>query len=53
MTEAKCLCQIILPRRVQHIFNKDPVAGIRGIYQNVGDGADEFAVLNDGTTGHE
>ena len=53
MTEAKCLCQIILPRRVQHILDEYSVPGIRGIYQNVGDGADEFAVLNDGTTGHE
>jgi hypothetical protein len=35
-----------LSRCVQHIFNEDPVAGIRVVYKDVGDGADEFAILD-------
>jgi len=45
MTEAKCLCQIILPRRVQHIFNKDPVAGIRAVDEHMRHRAYQFSVL--------
>ena len=41
-----------LSRRVQHVFDKDPVAGIRVIYKDMGDGADEFAILDDGTAAH-
>ena len=41
-----------LPRRVQHIFNKNPVSLRRIGNENVSDGADEFAVLEDGRAGH-
>ena len=36
-----------LPRRVQHILNKDPISLGGVIDEDVGDGADQFAVLND------
>ena len=39
--------------RIQHIFDEDAVAARGVIDQNVGDGADELAVLEDGTAGHE
>ena len=38
-----------LRRRVQHIFDEDAVS-LRGVVdENVSDGADEVAILNDGT----
>ena len=41
-----------LCRRLQHIFDEDAVA-LRGVVnQDMGNGADEFAVLDDGTAGH-
>ena len=39
--------------RFQHIFAEDNAACNWLIYQNMGDGADELAVLNDQTTSHE
>ena len=38
--------------RVQHVFDEDAVAGIRLVDENMGDGADELAVLDNGTAGH-
>ena len=41
-----------LCRRLQHVFDEDAVS-LRGIVnQNMGNGADEFAVLDDGTAAH-
>ena len=40
-------------RRADHIFYKYAVAALRIAYQYVRHGADEFAVLNDGTARHE
>ena len=42
----------ILCRGVQHVFDEDAIAGGGVVDEDVGDGADEFAVLNDGTAGH-
>ena len=36
----------------QHILDKNAISSLRIIYQNVGHGADELAVLDDGTSGH-
>ena len=48
------LCAIpILRRRIKHIFNKDAVARCGVIDQNMGDGTDKLAVLDDGASGHE
>ena len=41
------------PRRFQHIFNKDAIARRGLVDQRMGHGADEFAVLQNGTAGHE
>ena len=47
------LCAIpILRRSVQHIFNEDAIAGGGVVDQHMGHRADEFAVLDDGATGH-
>ncbi len=37
---------------VQHIFNENSVTGSRVIDQHMGDGADQFAVLDDGAAAH-
>ena len=37
---------------VQHIFNKNAIAGGRIVHKNMGNGADELAVLDDETAGH-
>ncbi len=36
----------------KHIFNKNPITAGRVIHQHVGDGADEFAVLQNGAARH-
>ena len=47
------LCAIpILRRSVKHIFNKDSIPHCWIIDQNMGDGADELAVLDNGTAAH-
>jgi len=38
--------------RIQHVFNKNAIARCGIIYQNMGHGADELAVLNDWTAAH-
>ena len=38
---------------IQHIFDEDAVAGGGVIDQDMVDGADELAVLDDGTAAHE
>ena len=38
---------------LQHIFNKYSVASGAVLYENMGDGSDEFAVLNNGCAAHE
>ena len=35
-------------RGVEHVFNENPVPRCRIVDENVGDGADELSVLNDG-----
>ena len=42
-----------LPRRIQHILDEDAVAGVGGVDQHMGDGADKPAVLDDGAAAHE
>ena len=37
---------------IQHIFNKDAISGSGVVDENVGDSADEFAVLDNGTAAH-
>ncbi len=41
------------PSRFQHILNKNAIARCRLVDQHMGDGADEFAVLQNGTAGQE
>ena len=43
----------ILSCRIQHIFNKNSIPGIRGIDEHMGHGADDLIVLNDGTSARE
>ena len=40
-------------RRIQHILNKYAVSRCGIVDENVGDSADEFAVLDDGRSAHE
>ena len=42
-----------LSRRFQHILDKNTIAPSGFVHQNVGDGADELAVLDDRTAAHE
>ena len=42
-----------LSRRIQHVFDENAVPPCRVIYENMGHGANQLAVLNDRTTGHE
>ena len=42
-----------MPHLIQHIFNENTVPRSGIVDQNVGDGADELAVLNDRTATHE
>ena len=44
---------LALSRCVQHIFDKNPVTSCRVIYENMGDGAYQLAVLDNGTSAHE
>ena len=37
---------------VQHVFDEDAIAGGGVVDQDMGHGADELAVLDDGTAGH-
>ena len=37
----------------QHVFNEDAVAAGGVVDQDVGDGADQVAVLDNGTSAHE
>ena len=37
----------------EHVFDEDAVADCGVVDEDVGDGADELAVLDDGTAGHE
>ena len=39
-------------RGVEHVFNENPVPRCRIVDENVGDGTDELAVLNDGGAAH-
>ena len=38
--------------RIQHVFDKDPVTLGGVVDKDMGDGADEVAVLEDGRAGH-
>ena len=42
----------ILGGSIQHILDEDAVAGCGVVHKNMGDGADEFAVLNNRTAAH-
>ena len=44
---------ILYTSMLQHIFNKYSVASGAVLYENMGDGSDEFAVLNNGCAAHE
>ena len=37
---------------IQHILDKNTISSLWIIYQNMGYGANEFAVLDDGAAGH-
>ena len=37
---------------IQHIVNEDAISGGRIVHKNMGNGADQFSVLNDRTAGH-
>ena len=37
----------------EHVFNKDAISRCRIIDEDVGDGADELSILNDGGAGRE
>ena len=41
-----------LCRRIQHVFDEDAVAGGGVVDEDVSDGADELAVLDNGTAAH-
>ena len=43
----------LLPRRVQHILDKNPVPRSRIVHQHMGHGTYQLTVLNDGTSRHE
>ncbi len=38
---------------IQHIFDNNSVSSYWVIYQNMGHGADELAILDNGTAAHE
>ena len=40
-------------RCLQHVFDENSIPNVRRVDQDVGDGADELAVLDDGAAGHE
>jgi len=42
----------LLPRRIQHVFDENPVAFRRIADEDVRDGPDEFSVLHDRTAAH-
>ena len=42
-----------LCHRIQHILDKNPISPRWIIHQNVGDSANQFPILYDGTAGHE
>ena len=48
MTDAIHPCHFCLPCRIRHIFDKDLVAHGRVVDEDMGHGADEFAILDDG-----
>ena len=37
---------------IQHVFNEDAISGGGVVDEDVGDSADQFAILNDGTAAH-
>ena len=43
---------LFLCRRIQHIFDEDAISGGRIVNKDMGDGAHQFPILNDGTAGH-
>ena len=46
------MCLLPLCSCVQHIFYKSAIAGGRIVNEDMGDGADQLAVLNNGAAGH-
>ena len=42
----------ILRGRVEHVFNEDTISGSWIVDKDMGDGADQFAILDDGTAAH-
>ena len=53
MTGAFLPLTFLLSRRIQHVLYKNPVTPCWVIDQDVGDGADQVAVLDNGTSAHE
>ena len=43
----------MLSRGIQHVFDEDAVAPGGIVYKDMSHGADQFAVLKDGTAAHE
>ena len=50
--KAHIVCLFPLCRGVEHIFDEDAIAGGWVIDKDMGDGADEFAVLYNRRAGH-
>lgn len=48
-----CIARLLIFHRIYHVFIEDTVPGIGGADGNVGHRSDQFAVLEDGTPGHE
>ena len=43
---------LFLCSRIQHVFDEDAIFRCGVVDQNMGDGADEFVILDDGAAGH-
>ena len=46
------ICDRPLCRSIQHVFNEDAVAHGRIVNKDMGDGAYQFSILNNGIAGH-
>ena len=46
-------CSLILSRRIQHILDEDPISGVRLVDEDMGDGAHNLSVLQNGTAAQE
>ena len=46
------ICDRLLCRSIQHVFNEDAVSGGRVVHKDMGYRAYQFPVLDNGTAGH-